>query len=251
MFWYLKKKVLRRDDAALFSLLHDFSRNVKMSNFLKKHLDVSRKSRIFAAMNGKFYYMIIVVLTCLACNHEQREANFGTEEECRYDAMQLDGDWEGIVAEAQNSPVQSLACHKVIRLAQFRLKQIDSEAAMECLANTKESLTSVTGTMMMSDVYLHMGFPNISQRAAFEVLESTSNYNMSGRELSRLVETALITGQYEVALKYISLLESTLFYRNWAKQMRELAAHPETIKRVPFYGPLQDIYGQTVDVNFF
>jgi hypothetical protein len=30
-----------------------------------------------------------------------------------------------------------------------------------------------------------------------------------------------------------------------------LAAHPETIKRVPFYGPLQDIYGQTVDVNFF
>ena len=157
-----------------------------MSNFLKKHLDVSRKSRIFAAMNGKFYYMIIVVLTCLACNHEQREANFGTEEEeCRYDAMQLDGDWEGIVAEAQNSPVQSLACHKVVRLAQFRLKQIDSEAAMECLANTKEALTSVTGAMMMSDVYMQLGFTSLAQRAAFEAMVVTNNDKMKRREIGR------------------------------------------------------------------
>jgi hypothetical protein len=74
---------------------------------------------------------------------------------------------------------------------------------------------------------------------------------MSGRELSRLVETNLITGQYEVALKYISLLEHTLFYRSWAKQMRQLATNPELIKRSPKYGSLQEVYQQTVDVFFF
>ena len=117
-------------------------------------------------MNSKFFYMILVALTCLACSQEQREANFGTEEECRYDAMQLDGDWEGIVAEAEKTPVQSLPCQKVVRLAQFRLRQIDQRAAMECLANTKEALTSITGAMMMSDVYMQLGFTALAQRAA-------------------------------------------------------------------------------------
>ena len=180
-----------------------------------------------------------------------QRGKYGTDEEIVYDRLLRMKDWNEIVRRSNEQEPQSLACKNVVRLAKYYLKQISGDELKENLLHTYEVLTSGMAAMMMSDVYLHMGFPNISQRAAFEVLESTSNYNMSGRELSRLVETALITGQYEVALKYISLLESTLFYRNWAKQMRELAAHPETIKRVPFYGPLQDIYGQTVDVNFF
>lgn len=222
-----------------------------MSNFLKKHLDVSRKSRIFAAMNGKFYYMIIVVLTCLACNHEQREANFGTEEEeCRYDAMQLDGDWEGIVAEAQNSPVQSLACHKVVRLAQFRLKQIDSEAAMECLANTKEALTSVTGAMMMSDVYMQLGFTSLAQRAAFEAMVVTNNDKMKRRALQRLTETAIITRQYDVARKYIAILEEDGVNRQWLKTMKPMAEHPEAIQQNPTFKSLQEQYEKGEDQFF-
>ena len=180
-----------------------------------------------------------------------QRGKYGTDEEMVYDRLLRMKDWNEIVRRSNEQEPQSLACKNVVRLAKYYLKQISGDELKENLLHTYEVLTSGMAAMMMSDVYLHMGFPNISQRAAFEVLESTSNYNTSGRELSRLVETALITGQYEVALKYISLLESTLFYRNWAKQMRELAAHPETIKRVPFYGPLQDIYGQTVDVNFF
>ena len=66
----------------------------------------------------------------------------------------------------------------------------------------------------------------------------------------RLVETNLIIGEYEVALKYISILEQTLFYRNWAIMMKDYAMHPEKIKESPLYGPLQNIYGETADVFF-
>ena len=201
-------------------------------------------------MNGKFFYIILMVLTCLACSHEQRDSNFGTEEECRYDAMQLDGDWEGIVAEAEKAPVKSLACHKVFRLAQFRLRQIDQSAVMECLANTKEALTSVTGAMMMSDVYMQLGFAALAQRAAFEAMVVTKNDRMKRRALQRLTETAIITRQYDVARKYIMVLEKNGVNRQWLKMMKQMAEHPESILQYPTFKNLQEQYEKGEDQFF-
>ncbi len=90
----------------------------------------------------------------------------------------------------------------------------------------------------------------MAQRADFEVLEASTNYNKSGRALARQVETCLVREQYEVALKYISLLEQTIFYRDFAQRMRRLAEHPELIERDPYYGPLKKVAEQTVD-GFF
>lgn len=201
-------------------------------------------------MKGKFFYIILTALTCLACGHEQRESNFGTEEECRYDAMQLDGDWEGIVAEAEKSPVKSLSCHKVVLLAQFRLRQIDQNAVMECLANTKEALTSVTGAMMMSDVYMQLGFAALAQRAAFEAMVVTKNDKMKRRALQRLTETAIITKQYDVALKYISVLEEIGVNRQWLKTMKQMAEHPASIIQYPTFKNLQEQYAKGEDLFF-
>lgn len=175
----------------------------------------------------------------------------GTYEELTYDYLLQLKDWDGIIKKSYNEEPKSLACRNVVRMAKYYRGQIGADELKENLLHTDKVLTSGSAAMMMSDVYLHMGFINISQRAAFEVMESSPNFNKSAREMSRLVETNLITGQYEVALKYIALLEETLFYRNWARQMRELATHPETIKDTSFYGELQKVYGQTVDVFFF
>ena len=201
-------------------------------------------------MNGKFFYMILVALTCLACSHEQREANFGTEEECRYDIMQLDGDWEGIIAEAEKTPVKSLACRKVFRLAQFRLKQIDQNAVLECLTNTKEALTSVMGAMMMSDVYMQLGFAALAQRAAFEAMVMANNDKMKRRALQRLTETAIITRQYDVARKYIAILEENGVNRQWLKTMKPMVEHHETILQNPTFKSLQEQYEKGEDQFF-
>lgn len=109
---------------------------------------------------------------------------------------------------------------------------------------------SLSSAFMVSDMALLMNLPNISQRAAFEAMEFIPNYNKSGRALKRLTETCIITRQYKLAQKYLSILEQTTFYRDWARQMRPLTEHPELIKNYPFYQKAQEAYTDTDDLFF-
>ena len=175
----------------------------------------------------------------------------GTDEEMTYDYLQRLRDWDAIVEASYKETPQSLSCQYTVLMAKWNRKQIGDEELKQCLSNTNQVLTSCTAALMMSDLYLRLGFINMSQRTAFEAMEGISNYNKSGRSMMRLVETALVTGQTAVALKYITLLEQTLFYRGWAQQMRGLALHPEHIVNHPVYGPLRQIWEQSVDVFFY
>lgn len=174
----------------------------------------------------------------------------GTLEMVEYDYLQQQRAWRTIIEKAAKEKPKARACQHVVSLAKYYEKEVTPEGLKASLYQPYKSLTSAISAMMMSDVFFQMGFVNFSQRAVFEAMESASNYNKSGRALCRLTETALVTGQYEVALKYISLLEETLFYRKWAQRMRQLLNHPETIKDHPKYGPLQQIYGETEDELF-
>ena len=175
----------------------------------------------------------------------------GTSEELLYDYLQRQRAWENIVLRSIEDEPQSLACKNIALLAKFYTNHATADELKQSLLHPDKVLTSGAAAMMMSDLYLHMGFVNMSQRAAFEAMESICNYNKSARELVRLTETNLITGQYEVAEKYLSILEETLFYRHWAKRMKVYVLHPEQIKDSPLYSPLQQIFSETSDVFFF
>ena len=69
--------------------------------------------------------------------------------------------------------------------------------------------------------------------------------------MKRLAETALYTGQPELALKYIRLLEQTLFYRKWASSMRRFAEHPELMESEPLFKQYKEIYEKADDVFFY
>ena len=179
-----------------------------------------------------------------------QRGKIGTLEMMEYDYLQRKKAWEMIVGKAAKEEPHSRSCVNVVCLARYYQGLMSPDALRESLREPYKSLTSATSAMMMSDIFFQMGFVNFSQRAVFEAMESASNYNKSGRALCRLTETALVTGQYEVALKYISLLEETLFYRRWAMYMRQFVDHPESIKDHPKYGPLQKIYSETEDGMF-
>ena len=215
----------------------------------------------------KILIIITAAIGCLACGHEDLSPSSGTEEECRYDGMQLKGQWEEIVEEAAERPVQSLACQKVVRLAQYRLGQAGTEAIRECLANTKEVITSETAAMMMSDVYIQLGFASLAQRAAFEAMVKTQNEELRFRALQRLTETAIITRQYDVARKYVAVIEGlrvgerssgmgapavmgTRARSKWLQTMKPMAEHPETIEKNPTFKKLQEQYDKTEDIFF-
>jgi len=103
----------------------------------------------------------------------------------------------------------------------------------------------------MSDIYMQMGLINMAQRAAFEAMESIPNHNKSGRALRRLTETAVATGQAEVAQKYLAILGETITLRKWAKGMRPLAINAESATQSPFYKKLRGIYSKSEDFFFY
>ena len=109
---------------------------------------------------------------------------------------------------------------------------------------------SVSSAFIVSDMAYQLYWTNIAQRVAFDAMEYIPNYNKSGRALKRLVETNIISGHYDVARKYIIILEKTTFYRKWAHSMRQIADNPELIKNHPFLYEARKEYANTIDLFF-
>ena len=174
----------------------------------------------------------------------------GTDEEMQYDLLLREADWKSILQKASQQPPHSAASRHIVQLAAWYQGQISQQQLAETFSNVRESINSSVAAGMMSDFCMHLGVLNIAQRAAFELNESAVNYNKSARAMKRLAETALCTGQYEVALKYVALLEQTLFYRSWAHDLRDLAEHPDRLKAHKKYGMYQKVYAEATDHIF-
>ena len=96
-------------------------------------------------------------------------------------------------------------------------------------------------TLLTGEAYFMLGLVNTSQRYAFEAMESLPNYNKSGRAIKRLAETNLINGQYAVARKYLTMLQKTIYYRNWAEKRLEMIDNPRLIDEHNVYGYLRKV----------
>lgn len=73
-------------------------------------------------------------------------------------------------------------------------------------------------SLLGGEVFYQLHYYNEAFRWAFE--SSVSN-GLNPRALKRMAQTSLANGHLELAQKYVSLLEETLFYRNWAFPFRE------------------------------
>ena len=88
---------------------------------------------------------------------------------------------------------------------------------------------------MLSDIYFTMGATASSQEMAFEGYVSAME-DGNPRMLKRLVQTNLIYGTYPVAEKYISILEKTYAYRDWAQSQRKFLYNDEVVESDPILG---------------
>lgn len=190
--------------------------------------------------------LILPLLLCVMVN----KPDGGSMEELEYDFLLRQGKWEEIVDKDQQNKTMTISCQNAVRIALWKTGRLAPQYLQVCLMNHKESLTSRVSAFMMSDIYMMLGQVGMAQRAAFEAMESIEDYDKSGRALMRLTETSLITGRPEVALKYISLLERTLFYRSWAKKMRPLAENPELLKGT-VYEQLKQTYEKSENLLFY
>ena len=81
--------------------------------------------------------------------------------------------------------------------------------------------------------YYSIGLINEAHRWAYEEMVV---YGQRPQNIRMLAKTSLITGNYEMAHKYLDILKQTIFYRRWAKRYEKLADNPSLVAADPELG---------------
>jgi hypothetical protein len=190
----------------------------------------------------------------------------GTYEEMECDMLIRQQQWNQILRKF-HSPV-SPAVRSAVILASYHSGQMSYQELMSTLVIPVSMYDSSPSVFCMDGLYFNVYFGSlssafivselatqlswtaISQRTAFEAMEYIPNCNKSGRALKNLTEICIITGQYDLAEKYLSILDETTFYHRWARKMRPLIDNPKLIEQYPFMKKSRDTYLNTKDFFF-
>jgi len=91
------------------------------------------------------------------------------------------------------------------------------QAGVEGLLNDAMQTPSLA-LCSMSDIYFQLGAVNEAERIAFNALQYMADGRKCGRLYRRLAEANLVNGDYTIAARYLHYLESTIYYRSFAKR---------------------------------
>ncbi len=205
-------------------LIHRFPKHFSLHSPLSSHL----LTALVAALMGSVVW---------------KNANFRAEKVMQYDFMARHQQWNRILETANREKpnnqigvtVQNLALamHGVLLNQLFNYHQ---NGIAGLLPDVKEDATSPLPT---AEAFYQLGMINVAQRTVFEAQEAILDFQKSSRCYVRLAQTNLINGQYEVARKYLTALQKTLFYRDWANETLPLLGDEAAIARHPEYGRLR------------
>lgn len=168
----------------------------------------------------------------------------------KYEVMEYDylvrcKNWSAIIAKAEKKTpdLPSTVCATNLALA---MKGQLGDRAFEFYQNGVQGLLpqferNFSTLLLAGEVYWQLGLVNTAQRYAFEAMEAIPDYSKSCRAVKRLVETNLINGQYDVARKYLQMLEKTVSYRKWAQRTKKLLGDEKAINADPVYGHMRQL----------
>jgi len=166
----------------------------------------------------------------------------------KYDLIEYDhlvrvNDWNSIIRKAEQQMPDLPMSVSATNLALGMTNQLGERAFDFYQRGTQGLLPkferNFATSQLTGEIYFHLGLVNTAQRLAFEAMEAIPNYNKSARVVKRLAETNLINGQYEVARKYLQMLEKTIFYRPWAQRTMAMLGDEKAINAHPLYGTLR------------
>lgn len=133
----------------------------------------------------------------------------------------MKGDWDRIIETADRRQPDYLISYLNLALANKgqlveRLGHYNPQPVSTVMYPTPNLKTGLT---LQSTVYMSWNYHSAARQAAFDANMVTSGMR-NPHQLKVLVLTNLALGAPDVAEKYIGILEKTLFYRGWAKDMR-------------------------------
>lgn len=185
----------------------------------------------------------IVVLLILGAFFIPRGFNAKKYELIEYDHLVRVQNWNAIIAKAEKQMPDLPMSVSATNLALGMTNQL-GDRAFDFYQRGSEGLLpkferNFATTQLTGEIYYWLGLVNTAQRFAFEAMEAIPNYNKSARVVKRLAETNLINGQYDVARKYLQMLEKTIFYRPWAQRTMAMLGNEKAINAHPIYGTLR------------
>lgn len=162
-----------------------------------------------------------------------------------YDYLVRSGNWSGIIEKAERKMPDLPMSVCATNLALGMKGQL-GDRAFEFYQHGIQGLLpefdrTFSTWMLVGEAFWQLGLVNTSQRYAFESMEAIPNYAKSGRAIKRLAETNLMNGQYDVARKYLKMLEKTVCYRKWAKRTMSMLGDEKAIQADPVYGKLSQL----------
>ena len=189
------------------------------------------------------HYSLFIVTFIIMMTLVWKNANFKAEKVMQYDFMACHQQWNRIIAtindEKPNNQigvtVQNLALGMRGMLAEH-LFEYNQNGIAGLLPDVQSDATS---PMPTAEAFYQLGMVYVAQRTVFEAQEAILDFQKSGRCYKRLAQTNLIIGSYEVARKYLTALQKTLFYRDWANETLPLLGNEEAIAKHPEYGRLR------------
>lgn len=196
---------------------------------------------------GKAHYTLlgvqVVALTVLMLAVVPTNYDAKTYELIEYDYLVRTQQWDAVIkkAEQQTPDLPMSVCATNLALA---MKGELTTRAFDFYQRGGQGLLppferNYTTTLVTGEAYFQLGLVNTAQRFAFEAMEAIPNYNKSVRCVRRLAETNLINGNYEVAQKYLKMLEKTMFYGKWAQRTEALLGQEQQINSHPLYGQMR------------
>lgn len=195
------------------------------------------------AVRAEIAQLTIIVLATVPLLHFSFDR--ATYELIDYDYLVRTHQWQRIIERAEKRQASSPMSVSCVNLALAMQGQL-CDRLFEFYQNGAEGLfptftRDMTSPLPTAEAFYQLGMVNDAERYAFEAQEAIPNYRKSGRLTRRIAQCEIINGNYDVAAKYLRMLESSLFYRQWAKSQERFLYNSAAVKADPEYGRLRDI----------
>lgn len=195
------------------------------------------------AVRTEIAQLTIIVLATVPLLHFSFDR--ATYELIDYDYLVRTHQWQRIIEKAEKHQASSPMSVSCVNLAIAMQGQL-CDRLFEFYQNGAEGLfptftRDMTSPLPTAEAFYQLGMVNDAERYAFEAQEAIPNYRKSGRLTRRIAQCEIINGNYGVAAKYLRMLESSLFYRQWAKSQERFLYNSAAVKADPEYGRLGDI----------
>ncbi len=197
------------------------------------------------------FFSFILVATAMG-TFVWKNSNFKAEKVMHYDFMARYQQWnrilETINVEKPNNQIGVTVQNLALGMHDMLIEHLFEYNQNGLLGLLPDVGTDAISPLPTAEAFYQLGMINIAHRTVFEAQEAILDFQKSARCYKRLAQTNLINGHYEVAHKYLSALQKTLFYREWADETLPLLGDEESIAKHPEYGRLRKM---AYDTDFY